>query len=127
MKGPSIVAETTHNDRARAWKISIQKLNQLNEQLDQCQPEDREALERAIAEQEEDVLDTSAPSYTALLLKLELLFSGQLEGLHPDAEYRRLVLEDLSELIAVSQELVGGAPDHLSGIPTDPAASDTIA
>ncbi|WP_155263556.1 hypothetical protein [Sphingomonas segetis] len=101
------MADTTHTARARAWKISIQKLNKLNLKLDQCQPQDREALERAIADQEEDVLDTPAPSFSALLAKLELLFEGQLEGLDAEAEHRRLVIEDLSDLIEETRELIG--------------------
>ena len=105
--------------RHQEWKCALTKLNELNQKLAQCQPHERDALERAIAEQEEDVLDTSAPSFNALLIKLELLFEGQLEGLHPDAEYRRLLIEDLSELIAASQDLIGGTPDHLSGALAD--------
>lgn len=101
------MAETTHNARARAWKISIQKLNKLNLKLNQCQPQERDALERAIADQEEDVLDTPAPSFSALLTKLELLFEGQLEGLDAEAEHRRLVIEDLSDLIEETRELIG--------------------
>jgi hypothetical protein len=101
------VAETTHTDRASAWNISIQHLNELNQKLDQCQPHERDALERAIADQEEDVLDTPAPSFSGLLIKLELLFEGQLDGLHPEAEHRRLVIEDLSDLIAETRELIG--------------------
>jgi len=101
------VAETTHNARAHAWKISIQNLNDLNQKLDQCRPEDRDALERAIADLEDDVLDTPAPTYSAVLTKLELLFEGQLLGLDPESEHRLLVLEDLSDLIVETRELIG--------------------
>jgi hypothetical protein len=101
------VADTTHTDRASAWKISIQKLDKLNQQLDQCQPQDRDALERAIADQEDDVLDTPAASFSAVLSKLELLWTGKLMGLDAEAEQRRLVLEDLSDLIDETRELIG--------------------
>jgi hypothetical protein len=101
------VAETTHNRRARAWNTSIQKLQELNRKLEVCEPNARNALERAIADQEDDVLDTPAPTYSALLFKLELLFEGQLEGLNTEAEQRRLVIEDLSDLIAETRSLIG--------------------
>jgi hypothetical protein len=93
--------------RHQEWKCALNKLIDLNQKLDQCQPKDREALERAIAEQEDDVLDTPAPSFSALLIKLELLFEGQLEGLDSEAEHRRLVIEDLSDLIDETRELIG--------------------
>lgn len=93
--------------RREEWERAFTKLADLNQKLAECQPEERDEIERAIAEQEEDVLDTSAPCLTALLVKLELLFNGQLEGLHPDAEYRRLLIEDLSDLIEESRELIG--------------------
>lgn len=96
--------------RREEWERAFKKLTDLNEKLAHSQPNERDLLERAVAEQEEDVLDTSAPSLAALLVKLELLFNGQLEGLHPDAEYRRLVIEDLSELIDESRELIGQRP-----------------
>jgi hypothetical protein len=93
--------------RHEEWKRAIDKLAQLNQKLDQCQPEQRDELERQIAEQEDDVLDTPAPSFGALLTKLELLFEGQLMGLDPESEHRRLVLEDLSDLIDETRELIG--------------------
>jgi hypothetical protein len=97
--GRRVVAETTNNDRAVAWNTSIEKLNELNRSLDQCQPHERDALERKIAEQQEDVLDTPAPHLAGVLTKLEILFEGEMDGINPEAEYRRLVIEDLSDLI----------------------------
>jgi hypothetical protein len=93
--------------RHQEWKRSFTRLTELNQKLDQCQPNEREALERAIADQEDDLLDTPAPSFGALLTKLELLFDGQLEGFDAEAEHRRLVIEDLSDLIAETRVLLG--------------------
>lgn len=98
---------TTHKARARAWNNSFKKLIALNQKLEQAAPEERDALERAIAEQQDDLLDTPAPSFSALLVKLEALFEGQLDGLDSEAEYRRLVIEDLSDLIGETRELLG--------------------
>jgi hypothetical protein len=105
------VAETTNTHRVSDWNASIEKLNELNLKLDECQPQDRDTLERAIADQQDDVLNTPAPTWTALLAKMELLFEGQLEGLDAEAEYRRLLLEDVSDLIAETRELVGNLPE----------------
>jgi hypothetical protein len=100
--------------RHQEWKCALTKLNELNQSLASCQPHERGALERAIADQEEDVLDTPAPSFSALLTKLELLFQGQLEGLNSEAEQRRLVIEDLSDLISETRELVGAQSPTLA-------------
>lgn len=89
------------------WKRACNKLCDLRDSLAACQADQRDEIEQAIAVQEEDVLDTPAPTLMAVLIKLELLFDGQLEGLHPDAEYRRLVIEDLGKLIEHTSELVG--------------------
>lgn len=101
------MATNATNARHQDWERAFAKLTALHDKLAKCHPHERDALERAVAEQEEDVLDTSAPSLAALLFKLELLFNGQLEGLHPDAEYRRLVIDDLTALVEHAGELVG--------------------
>jgi hypothetical protein len=101
------MAIDAHSARRAAWNTTYNEYLNLTQKLDQARPEDREALERAVADQQDDVLDTPAPSFSALLIKLELLFEGQLEGLDAEAEYRRLAIEDLSDLIAETRELVG--------------------
>lgn len=101
------MAEEPTTTRRALWETAFNKLTELNQQLDDCPAEQRDALERAIADQEDDVLDTPAPSFSALLAKLELLFEGQLEGKDAEAEHRRLVIEDLSDLIEETRELVG--------------------
>jgi hypothetical protein len=101
------VADEPTTTRRTLWETAFNTLTELNQKLDQCQPEQRDELERQIAEQEEDVLDTSAPSFGALLTKLELLFEGQLFGLDPESEHRRLILEDLSNLIDETRDLLG--------------------
>lgn len=90
-----------------AWNTEYTRYLNLSQKLDQCGPEDRDALERALADQEDDLLNTSAPSLEAVRTKAELIF-GELLGLDPETEYRRLLLEDLSDLIAEARELIGG-------------------
>ncbi|HEU5068225.1 MAG TPA: hypothetical protein VFT61_08575 [Sphingomicrobium sp.] len=101
------MAVDANSARCVAWNTEYEKYLNLTQQLDDCPAERREALERAIADQEDDLLSTSAPSFDAVRIKMELLFEGQLLGLDPETEYRRLLLEDLSDLIAEGQELIG--------------------
>jgi hypothetical protein len=93
--------------RASAWNTSYQNYLKLSQQLAQCQPNERNVLERAIAAQQEDLLDTAAPTLTALHAKLEILFEGQMSGLDAESEAKRLVLEDLNDLISEATELIG--------------------
>jgi hypothetical protein len=101
------MAIDANSARRAAWNTAYNEYLNLNQRLADCPAEERDALERAIANQEEDILDTPAPSLSALLIKLELLFEGQLDGLHAEAEHRRLVIEDLSDLIGETRELIG--------------------
>ena len=109
------MAETTFTDRVSDWNASIEKLNELTLNLAQCPPQERRAVERAIAEQEDDLLDTPAPSLDAVITKLELLWDGQLFGIDPETEQRRLILDDLADLIVQGAQLFGIASDARDG------------
>ena len=100
------MAEEPTTTRYAILETAFQKLTALNQQLENCRTEDRDALERAIADQEEDVLDTPAGSLGQLRAKLELVWANQLFGLDPETEHRRLILEDLEALTAELGELV---------------------
>ena len=91
------------------WKGLVQKLQNLNERLTAAPAKDRDALDRGIAAQEQKLLDTTAPSLSAVVTKLKLLWSCQLEGFDPEAKAKRLVLEDLSDLIAEARHFLGEA------------------
>jgi hypothetical protein len=101
------MADEAHNAPASAWNTQYQNYLSLTQKLDQAQLHERDALERAVAEIEEDLLDTPAPHLTAVRQKLEMLFEGQMDGLDTEAEARRLVTEDLQRLILVQRELLG--------------------
>jgi hypothetical protein len=105
MEFESMTIEAT-NALKDEWKRLFTELTELNQQLAECEPHQRDALERAIADKEEDLLDTPAPSLQALRAKLELHF-GILIGLDQETEQRRLILEDLEGLIAEATELLG--------------------
>jgi hypothetical protein len=91
----------THATNARRdeWERAFSKLTELNHKLIAAPEKDREAIEQQIAAQEEDVLDTPAPSFSAVISKLYLLWYADIEGLDPEAEAKRLILEDLELLL----------------------------
>jgi hypothetical protein len=100
------VAKTTHTAHIE-WEKTYSTYLSLTQKLEHARPQDRDALERKIAEIEDDLLDTPAPHATALLRKLELLFEGDLHGLDRASEERRLVIEDLISLIDAHHQLLG--------------------
>jgi muramidase (phage lysozyme) len=100
------VAKTTDTRRS-AWNKTYSTYLSLNQRLSQAQPQERDALERAVAAQQDALLDLPAPSIAAVILKLETIWEGQLHGLDQEAEERRLVLEDLQDLSSELADLVG--------------------
>lgn len=105
------------------WERAFRKLTELNQNLLQAPERDREKIERAIADQEEDVLDTPAPSFSAVVNKLYLLWDAQLMSIDPETEAKRLILEDLERLIVEGAHLlvtdvVRGTPGDLSDLIT---------
>ena len=100
------VADQPTNTRRALWETAFNELTALNQKLDGCPAHERDALERALADQEDDLLNTPAPSFDAVRVKAALIF-GELFGLDPETEYRRLLLEDLEGLIAETRELIG--------------------
>lgn len=103
------MANEATNARRENWKRLFQNLTELNQRLNEAPAQDRDGLERAIAAQEDDLLETPSPSFGAVITKLELLWSEQLHGLDPESEAKRLVLEDLGSLIAGTRHLLGEA------------------
>jgi len=103
------MATNVSNIRRENWKRLFEELKNLNQRLIGAPAKDRDALERAIAAQEEDLLDTPAPSFDAVITKLELLWCEQMDGLDVESEAKRLILEDLGDLIAENRQLLVGA------------------
>lgn len=100
------MAENDNNQRRADWERAITTYQNLSQQLDEAIAEDSDALECAIVDAEEDVLDTPAPSFSAVIKKLYLLWDGRLIGLDPETEAKRLILEDLDTLVAESIALL---------------------
>lgn len=97
-------ASTAH---ATAWESLFSNYRNLTQQLEQARPHERDALERAITAAQDDLLDIPAPSFAAVMCKLEMLWDTEIHGLDQASEERRLVLEDLEGLIQAQRELLG--------------------
>ncbi|WP_166038990.1 hypothetical protein [Sphingosinicella sp. YJ22] len=100
------MAKTTVTRRA-AWDKMYGAYLDLNQRLEQAQPHERDALERAVAAQQDALLNLNAPSFLAVMHKLEVLWEGQLDGLDQESEEKRLIVEDLSDLIAEGATIIG--------------------
>ena len=100
------MANDATNERRAEWERGLDAYDKLNLKLIEAPAKDREALERAIADQEENLLDTPAPSFTAVTQKLYWLWECNLIGLDSETEARRLILEDLETLVAESTALL---------------------
>ena len=95
--------------RAHAWATALNTYTELNQKLDLAQPGQRDALERSIAQQEQLLLDMPAPDFSAVVSKLEMMWEAHLHGLDQSSEEKRLILEDLGDLIAETHQLLGAA------------------
>lgn len=84
-----------------AWNTQYGHYLSLSQLLEQTEPRERELLEQARAKAQDDLLDTPAPTLTAVMQKLEILFEGELHGFDQASEARRLILDDLQSLIRV--------------------------
>ena len=101
------MATEPHTARARAWATAFNTYTELNQKLDLAQPGQRDELERSLAQQEQVLLDMPAPDFSAVILKLEMIWEADLHGFDQRSEEKCLILEDLGDLIAQTHQLVG--------------------
>ena len=102
------MTDPVHTARASTWNSQYAEYLTLAQKLEQAQHCERDALERAVAAQQDKLLDMSAPTFLAVMHKLEMLWEGpQLEGLDQESEEKRLIIEDLSDLCAEAAALIG--------------------
>jgi hypothetical protein len=101
------MADKPHNPRAHAWATAYSELSDLTHRLEHAHPHERHQLEHAVAAQQEQLLELPAPSLGALLMKLKLLFEADVQKPDQDGQEKRLVIEDLQDLIAENAELLG--------------------
>ena len=104
------MATKAHTARAHAWATTFTKYTKLNQKLDVAQPDDRDALERAVVAHQNELLDLPAPSFCAVIQKLEILWEADLHGFDQTSEEKRLIIEDLQDLLTETAELDGQRP-----------------
>ena len=95
------------NASTRVWKAAIEKHRELNLSLNQAPAEKVDAVERAVAAQEDLLLRLEAPSIAAVLQKLEILFEADLDKPDRDGAEKRLIIDDLARLHDEAELLVG--------------------
>ncbi len=93
------MADTANTTPAARWNSALAVLHTLNQKLTEAQAHEADALERAIAEQEELLLDLEAPHFAAVAYKLKLLWETDLDRPDGDGATKRLIVEDLTNLI----------------------------
>jgi hypothetical protein len=99
-------------DTRRTWERALNKYVDLNLRLEQAQePEAIEKIGKALAKHQDELMELNAPTLTAVLQKLYILWGEtDLHGLDRESEEKRLILEDLEELIVQSAHLLGATP-----------------
>jgi len=86
-----------------AWNTQYAHYLNLTQQLEHARPFERDALERARADAQDDLMALPAPTLTAVLHKLEIRWEDQLS----EEDERRLILDDLADLIQAQSALLG--------------------
>jgi len=94
-------------NRRVSWKRAYRKYTDLNQRIEQAQFHELDALGRALATQTDRLLELPAPSFAAVLQKLGILWEADIEKPNQDAEEKRLILEDMQDLITESAQLLG--------------------
>lgn len=101
------MAKSPSNASTAAWKAAIENYRELNLSLNQAPAAKADAIELAIAKQEELLLGLEAPSLAAVLQKLEILFETDLDKPDRDGAEKRLIIDDLCRLHDEAELLVG--------------------
>ena len=86
-----------------AWNTQYAHYLSLTQQLDQAPTHEHDALERARVDAQEELMTLPAPTLSAVLHKLEIRWEDQLTS----GDERRLILDDLADLIQAQSALLG--------------------
>lgn len=82
------------------WESMMSDLTELNQQLAVAQEPESDVIMSAVVALQDELLDTPAPTLMAVVQKLEIMWEAEMHGLDQGSEEKRLVIEDLSQLIA---------------------------
>lgn len=102
------MAMTTFTRRT-AWEKTYTEYQSLNHKLAQAEGPDVDRLERAVAAQQDELLDLPAPSIAAVIAKLSILWEIDLEKPDQDGRQKALVIEDLQDLSCEAAALIGAS------------------
>jgi hypothetical protein len=96
------------------WERAFRNYVDLNLRLEEAQdPCDCEAIGTAIAVQQDKLMVLRAPHLPAILQKLYILFGEtELHGRDRESKEKRLLIQDLEELIGGAAELFTMGPDQ---------------
>lgn len=95
------MADTALNTTHAHWNQALDLVHTLSEQLIASSGAQRDALERAVAEQEEAILEMPAPHLRGVLHKMRLLFDIDLTKPDQDGDIKRLLVDDLTALVGL--------------------------
>src|SRR3546814_18692016 len=101
------MADKPHSAPDGAWNTQYANYLNLHERLLGAPAHQRDAIEEAIVEVQDNLLDRPAPSFAAVKQKLEMLWETELHGLDQASRERRLILKDISGLIRSDERRVG--------------------
>jgi hypothetical protein len=98
----------------KKWERAFQNYIDLNLRLEQANdPRDCEAIGDAIAIQQDKLMVLRAPHLPAVLQKLYILFGEtELHGRDRESKEKRVLIQDLEELIDDAAQLFTMSPEH---------------
>jgi hypothetical protein len=101
-------------DARQKWERTFQNYIDLNLRLEQAQdPRDCEAIGTAIAVQQDKLMVLRAPNLPAILQKPYILFGEtELHGGDRESKEKRLLIQDLEELMDGASELFTMSPEQ---------------
>src|SRR3546814_2959628 len=104
------MADKPHSAPDGAWNTQYANYLNLHESLLGAPAHQRDAIEEAIVEVQDNLLARTAPSFAAVKQKLEMLWETELHGLDQASRERRLILKAISDMIHAESPLLGASP-----------------
>lgn len=90
---------TKTTTRLRAWNKAYTVYQSLQNRLEEAEPAEMDAMERAFADAQDKLLALPAPSFIAVLHKLEILWELELDTPDVAGSEKAQIIEDLGDLI----------------------------
>lgn len=97
--------------RTRAWNKAFSDYRQLETELSEAPKEHYVSVRERVAGKMTELLATPAPTFIAVQQKLQLLWQVQLKEDGMDNDEKRLIVQDVFNLIIESAAVLGLEPD----------------